>query len=129
MFINNIITLIHITILYGIIISPLVNDYYYKKLILIFLIFLCFQFLSKYGKCGLINMEKYFLKDNFKNGIVYRIIKPIICYKINPFYKYYFEIILLYIFILFMQLYTNGHDLNIFNEFKLVYNSLKQRVF
>jgi hypothetical protein len=118
---DNVILLCHIMLFYTIIVSPFINDYALKKIIIILLIFFTGQWLSNYGKCGLINIEKYFLKDNFKNGFVYRLIKPVICYKKNIFYRTYFEIVLIYIFILYYQLTKAGYDLNFINDLKEAY--------
>ena len=82
MFADSLILSIHILLTYFIVLSPFVNNSKYKRNVLLFLIFLYIQFVTKYGKCGLINIEKFFLKEKFKNGFVYRLIKPIICYKL-----------------------------------------------
>lgn len=121
---NNIILLLHIIFFYAIATSPFNNDYTFKKIILILLLFFCAQWMSEYGKCGLINIEKYFLKDKFKTGVVYRLVKPVICYKMNIFYKNYFEIILIYIFILYVQLIEGGYDLNLFSDVKKAYEMI-----
>jgi len=125
---DNIILLLHITLLYAIALSPFIKDYEYKKLILILLIFLCGQYLTNYGKCGLINIERFFLKDKFKQGFVFRLIKPVICYKRNIFYQHYFELVLIYILVLYIQIRNAGHDLNIFRDIKLVYDKYKNKV-
>jgi len=121
---DNIIIILHSIILYFIIISPLIDNYELKRLVFFFLIFISIHFFTKYGKCGLINIERLFLKDNFKNGFLFKLIKPLICYKRNIFYKKYFEIILIYIFILYYQLNEAKINLNIFNECKIVYNDI-----
>jgi len=105
--INHIIILLHIIIFYLLLISPFINNLEYKYYAFAFLSFLFFQFVFKYGKCGFINLERLFLKDNFKNGILYRFIKPMICYKINPFGNKYFPFLVMYIVILFNQIYKN----------------------
>lgn len=121
---DNIIIILHCILLYCIAISPFVNDLHYKKIILILLIFICIQFLTNYGKCGLINIERFFLKEKFKEGFVYRLIKPVISHKHNIFYKEYFEIVLIYILILWIQLNKGGMDLNIINDYKMIYNDI-----
>jgi hypothetical protein len=84
--------------------SPLISDYEIKKIILFMMIFLVLQCITKYGKCCLINIEKFFLKEKFKEGFIYRLIKPIICYKQNIIYKNYFKLIIIYILVLYIQL-------------------------
>lgn len=109
-----IIMICHTILFCGIVLSPLINECKYKKITLILILFIILQFVTKYGKCGLINIEKYFLKDKFKEGFVYRLIKPIICYKINPFGGKYFNLLLIYVLILVIQLYKAKCGFNIF---------------
>jgi hypothetical protein len=117
MIIDNIITIIHIIFFYAIAFSPLYKNIEYKKLILIILIFLVIHFLMKYGKCGLINLENYIRGDDIHNGYLFKLIKPVICYKRNIFYKYFF-IILIYIFILYYQIRESGSNMNLILEFR-----------
>jgi len=124
---DNIIIIFHSILLYTIAISPFINDLHLKKMILIFLIFLCLQFLSNYGKCGIINIERFFLKENFKKGFCYRLIKPVISHKHNIFYKEYFGIVLIYILILWIQLDQAGMDLNIINDYKRIYYDIRKK--
>lgn len=106
---DDIILFCHITLFYILALSPLIKDNNLKKLILVLIMFFCFQYVTKYGKCGLINIEKFFLKDKFKQGCVYRLIKPIICYKQNIIYKNYFTLIIIYMVILYIQLEKAGN--------------------
>ena len=126
MFSNDIILIIHIILFYIIALTPLINDCYVKKMVLIFVIFLCIQYVSKYGKCGLINIERLFLKEKFKEGFVYRLIKPIVCYKQNIIYKNYFPVIIIYMIILYIQLEKAGCNLNIFEDFKNIYREFRK---
>ena len=63
---DDIILLCHIILYYSLALSPLITDCYLKKINLILVMFLCIQFVTKYGKCGLINIERFFLKEKFK---------------------------------------------------------------
>lgn len=85
-------------------ISPFINNCEYKRIAFIFLIFLFLQFHSKYGKCMFINIERFFLKEKFKEGFVFNLIKPIICYKRNIFYKEYYFLMIFYAGLLFYQI-------------------------
>lgn len=114
MFSDYIILICHIILFCWIVFSPFANNCLYKKAALIFILFLIVQFISKYGKCGLINIEKFFLKDKFKEGFIYRLIKPIISYKINPFGGKYFNLILVYVIILIIQLYKAKCTMSLF---------------
>ena len=118
---NDIILFFHIALFYIIALGPVITDCYLKKVILIFIMFLCLQYVTKYGKCGLINIERFFLKEKFKEGFVYRLIKPIVCYKQNIIYKHYFPLIIIYMIILYVQLEKAGCNLNIFEDFKQIY--------
>ena len=123
---DNIILFCHIILFYTVALSPLIKDCYLKKIILILIIFLCIQYVTKYGKCGLINIEKFFLKEKFKQGFIYKLIKPIICYKQNIIYKNYFKLIIIYMIILYIQLEKAGCNLNIFQDFNQIYNNIKK---
>ncbi len=115
---NEIIDTIHILIITSVLLSPIINNCFIKELVLLLLLFITIHYITKYGKCGLINIERYFLGDNFKNGIVYRLIKPVISYKNNIFYEYFFWLIIIYIFILYYQLSKSKKSLiNIIQEY------------
>jgi len=128
---DDIILLFHTILFYIFALSPLITDCYIKKLILILMMFLSLQYVSKYGKCGLINIERFVIekvleKKNFKEGFVYRLIKPLICYKQNIIYKNSFSLIIVYMVILYIQLERAGCDLNIFEDFKKIYQDMRK---
>lgn len=123
---DDIILFCHIILFYTLALSPLITDCYLKKIILVLIIFLCIQYITKYGKCGIINIEKIFLGEKFKEGFFYRLIKPIICYKQNIIYKNYFNLIIIYILVLYIQLQKEGCDLNFFYDFKKMYYDIKR---
>ena len=123
---NDIILLCHIVLFYTLTLSPLITDSYLKKIILILIMFLSIQNVSKYGKCGVINCEKFFLKEKFKQGFFYRLIKPVICYKQNIVYKNYFMLTIIYMIILYIQLEKAGCNLNIFEDFKNMYQDIRR---
>lgn len=113
---NDIILLIHVALFYFFSLSIFIDDCDIKKFSFVLLVFIMGQYLSEYGKCGLINIERYFLGKDFKNGFVYRLIKPVICYKTSPIYERYFWIQLVYIGILFIQLKNKNCSLNIIKD-------------
>ena len=123
---DDIILFSHIILFYTLALSPLITDCYLKKIILILIMFLCIQYVTKYGKCGLINIERFFLKEKFKQGFIYRLIKPVVCYKQNIIYKNYFKLIIIYMLVLYLQLEKAGCNLNIFQDFKQIYNNFKK---
>lgn len=109
--------------------SIISNDCDYKKLSFILLIFILFQYLTKYGKCGLISIERYFLKDNFKNGFVYRLIKPVVDYRNNPVYDHYMIILLAYIYILLIQIKIYNCNIDLLKDLTLVFSTLFSALF
>jgi hypothetical protein len=123
---DDLILLCHIMLFYSLALSPLITDCYLKKINLILIMFLCIQYVTKYGKCGLINIERFFLKENFKQGFVYRLVKPVVCYKQNAVYKNYFKLIIIYMLVLYLQLEKAGCNLNIFEDFKNMYNNIRK---
>jgi hypothetical protein len=68
-----------------------------------------------------LSFERLFLGDNFKNGIIYRIIKPIISYKYN-LTRDYLHFYLIYIIILFYQLNKNNVFIDYYNQIKNLFN-------
>ena len=104
---DNLIKNIHL--LFGILMisSIFIDNCLLKAYALIFYIFILFHFIAKYGKCGIINIERYFLKEKFREGFAFKLIKPVISYKNNFVYESFMEIFPLYIFILIIQIYNN----------------------
>jgi hypothetical protein len=98
-------------------VSPFINEcaIILNAFILIFFIF--FHFVFKYGNCGIINIERFFLQENFKDGFFYKLIKPVISYKNNIFYYKFLNIIILYLIILAIQIYNN-------NCLKIIYDNI-----
>ena len=101
------IRLFHILFVVSCLFAPFVEDCEFKLLMFILTTFTLFHYLLKHGKCGLINIERFFLGDDFKNGIVYRLIKPIISYKNNIFYEKLMFLHITIICVLFYQLYNS----------------------
>jgi hypothetical protein len=93
-------------ILYGflLLVSPFIDDCQYKVFSLIFISFMTLHFITKYGKCGLINIEMLLLKDKYREGILFNTIRPVISYKHNIFYKKMFWLFFVYIAILIYQI-------------------------
>ena len=53
----NIIQFLHLILIMIIAISPIINNYNIKKYVFIFLVYLLFQYLTGYRKCGLTDIE------------------------------------------------------------------------
>jgi hypothetical protein len=88
--------------------SIFIDSWFLKANALVFYIFILFHFITKYGKCGIVNIERYFLKDKFRDGYAFKLIKPVISYKNNFVYESLIEILPIYIFILLIQLYNSN---------------------
>jgi hypothetical protein len=125
---DNIITVIHILLFYAIALSPFIHDINYKRLILILILFISAHFLTKYGKCGVINAENYVRGDDIHNGFFFKLIKPVICYKRNPFYNYFY-ILLIYIFILYYQIREGGGHMNLLIDVKDIIMELYEKYY
>jgi hypothetical protein len=113
---ENIINYFHLVFLIFMMTSPFIKDCALKMNAFILFAFIIFHYISKYGKCGIINIEKFFLKENFKNGFFYKFIKPIISYKDNIFYYKLFHILILYFIILLLQIYNENCLKKIYND-------------
>lgn len=119
---QQIINYLHLFLLIFLMISPFVNDCGLKMNAFIFITFIIFHFITKYGKCGIINIERFFLKDDFKNGFFYNLIKPVISYKNNIFYNNLFNLLVVYAIILFIQIYDNKCIQFLYNDFNSIIN-------
>lgn len=105
---ESIIFSLHFVLYFILILSPFIEDCGIKLNSFIIITFITLHFITKYGKCGIINFERFFLKENFKNGFFYKLIKPVISHKNNIFYDKFFYLHFIYIFILFIQIYQNN---------------------
>ena len=74
----------------------------------IVLVFILFHFTTKYGKCGIINIERFFLKETFKQGFFYNLIKPVIDYRKNIFFDKLYHLLIIYILVLSLQIYQEN---------------------
>lgn len=107
---QNIIQLLHIILIITIISSVFINNIEIKKFILAILILLLFQYITNYGRCGLTEIEYMVLGEKYKEGFIYRLIKPVI--NVSEKYVEYNIIILhiIWMFILYFQLqFKNSH--------------------
>jgi len=103
--IDIIIKIIHLIIVIGIAISPFINNLIFKKNILVLLLFLLFQYLSGYERCGLTELEYLVMGEKYKQGFIYRIINPIIKVPEAYFDKWLIIIHVIYTIILYSQIY------------------------
>jgi hypothetical protein len=103
--IDIIIKIIHLIIVIGIAISPFIDNLTFKKNILTLLVFLLFQYLSGYERCGLTELEYLFMGEKYKEGFIYRIINPIIKIPEAYFDKCLIIIHVIYTIILYLQIY------------------------
>lgn len=103
--------ILHLILIIGVVSSLFmpytdVNDlrYRFKLWIFIFLIYLLAQYLTGYQKCGLTEFEYYIKGENYKEGFLYRLIKPIITIPESYFRKYLMYIHIIWVLILGWQL-------------------------
>jgi hypothetical protein len=100
-----IIRLLHLILVIGILASVFVPNKDYKIASLVFLIYILFQYLTNYGRCGLTEIEYLFKKEKYQEGFLYRLIKPIITVPEKYFDKYLFLIHIILIVSLSFQIY------------------------
>ena len=100
----SIINLAHGLLVFGLTISVFINNYQYKKIALTLLIFIMAQFLTNYGRCGLTEIEYLFKGEKYKEGFIYRLVKPVITIPENYFNKFFYIVHILWIGILWKQL-------------------------
>jgi hypothetical protein len=103
--IKNIINILHLILVIFIIIAPFVDIKEIKTNVLIILIYLLFQYLTGYNKCGLTELEYYVMKEDYQEGFLYRIISPVIKIPEKYFDNWLYVIHIIYVSILIYQLY------------------------
>jgi hypothetical protein len=112
---NYLIKIIHFVIILVVILSPVVNDYDIKKLVLGFLLYLLFQYITGYNKCGLTELEYYVIGEKYKEGFIYRIVNPMIQVSEDYFNNCRYIIHIGLILILIYQIIVLDHN-NIYRQ-------------
>jgi hypothetical protein len=100
-----IIKLLHLILVIFIIIAPFVSNRQIKLYVFIFLLYLLFQYLTGYNRCGLTELEYYVMGEKYQEGFLYRLISPVIKVPEAYFDKCLLVFHLIYVFILGMQIY------------------------
>jgi hypothetical protein len=102
-----IIRIIHFILVVLIVISPFISNFYLKKNILVFLVYLLFQYLTGYQKCGLTELEYLAMGQKYQEGFLYRLINPWIKIPESYFDKWLFVIHIILIMVLIYQIYSH----------------------
>lgn len=100
----NIIQIIHIILIITIILSLFYPDKKLKELILSLLILLMIKYLTGHQRCGLTEIEYMIRGEQYEEGFIYRIVKPMITLPEKYFENYLFIAHSLFIIILVYQL-------------------------
>jgi hypothetical protein len=100
-----IIKFLHLLLFIGLILSLFIKDKSYKILSLSFLIYILLQFLTNTGRCGLTEIEYMIMGAKYKEGFLYRLIKPVITVPESYFNKYLYFFHILLIVSLGIQIY------------------------
>lgn len=106
----NLIKIIHTLIVLSVCVSPFIDNIILKKFVFVFLLYLLFQYISGYERCGLTELEYLVMGEEYQQGFMYRIINPLIKVPEKYFDKYIFVIHIIYIFILYSQLKNLNFD-------------------
>ena len=110
----NIIKLFHLIVIIFLVIAPIYPNKHFKKTVFILLLYLFFQYISGYEKCGLTILEYIVMGEKYQEGFIYRLINPIIKIPEKYFDQYLFYIHSIYIVILYIQLNKyNTYNYNI----------------
>ena len=99
-----IIRLIHYFVILLVLSSIFIPYYKIKKIALAILLFMLFQFITNYGKCGLTELEYLFLGKKYESGFIYRTLKPFIKIPEDYLYKKLYVMHILLIVTLLFQL-------------------------
>ncbi len=100
----NIIQLLHLGLVLGLTSSIFIPNIQIKKLALTFLLFIFAQYITNYGKCGLTEIEYAIRGEEYKEGFIYRLVKPVITVPEKYFNEHLYWIHLMWILILGYQL-------------------------
>ena len=99
------IQILHIVLIFFVCSSIVISNHKIKEASLTILIFILFQYVTNYGKCGLTQLEYYIMGEKYKDGFLYRLINPIIKVPENYFDKYLYIVHIIFITTLIYQLY------------------------
>jgi hypothetical protein len=102
-----IIQLIHFILVVLVIGSIFIPNYKLKKYSFTFLIFIFAQWITNYGKCGLTELEYVIKGEKYKEGFIYRVVKPIITVPEKYFENYLYLAHITCTTILALQLMKN----------------------
>lgn len=102
-----IIQLLHFILVFLVIGSVFIPNYELKKYSLTFLIFIFVQWITNYGKCGLTELEYLIKGEKYKEGFIYRIVKPVITVPEKYFENYLYLAHITWTIILALQLVQN----------------------
>ena len=109
---SNIIKLFHLIVIIFFVIAPVYPNRQLKKIVFILLLYLFFQYISGYEKCGLTILEYIVMGEEYQEGFIYRLINPIIKIPEKYFDQYLFYIHSIYIVILYIQLNTYNDSIS-----------------
>ena len=99
-----IIQLLHLILTITILISVFIPNLKLKKMSITLLLFIFFQFITNFGKCGLTELEYAIRGEKCKEGFIYRLVKPIITVPEKYFDQHLYWVHVLWILILGYQL-------------------------
>jgi hypothetical protein len=105
MILASIVWIIHLILIIGVIIAPFSKNMDLKRNALIFLLYLLFQYLTGYQKCGLTELEYFFMGKEYESGFLYRLINPLIKIPENYFNYWFYVIHIILIGVLCYQLF------------------------
>ena len=100
-----IINFLHIILILFLSLSVFIDNYQIKQMAFILLLLIFGQYITNHGRCGLTELEYIFTQENYKEGFIYRTVKPVITLPENYFNKYYYVLHILWICILWFQLH------------------------
>lgn len=95
---------LHLLLIGSLAISIFIPNIQFKIFCLTLLVFMLFHYITNYGKCGLTQLEYLFMGEKYKEGFLYRLIKPVITIPEEYFNKHFFYVHIIYIIILFYQI-------------------------
>lgn len=99
----HIIKFLHLVLILFIIGSVFISNYQVKKIAFTLVLFIFIQFITNYGRCGLTELEYMYTREHYKEGFLYRLVKPVITVPEKYFDMGFYWVHILWIIILGWQ--------------------------
>lgn len=99
------IRIIHLAIVISVVVSPFIDNKYFKQQIIMLLLYILFRNLTGYNKCGLTELESKLSNKPIETGFIYKLVAPFSNISKYEFYRLIVPIQWWILIVLLYQLY------------------------